>query len=296
MYSIKAVSQATGLTVETLRAWERRYRIVVPQRDDLGRRVYRPEDVLRLRRLREATERGHPIGRLARLDDDALAGLLHAPLAAAVPVATSSAFVERMLDAAARYATADCEQTLTLAISLLSPARLVDDVLEPLLREVGNRWHSGEFSIAQERLVSSTVRKHIGLVVESYGRAARGHSVVFATLPGERHELGLLMSAMICASHGCKVHYLGTDLPAEEIARYAQQVDASLVAISVVMFESAAVLLEQLRSIRAMTGPEVTLWIGGQGALGVDAGELPQGCVIVGDRAELEQRLDVLPR
>lgn len=296
MYSIKAVSQATGLTVETLRAWERRYRIVVPQRDDMGRRVYRPEDVLRLRRLREATERGHPIGRLARLDEAGLVELLHAAPPAAPPLATTSAFVERMLDAAARYATADCEQTLTLAISLLSPARLIDEVLEPLLREVGDRWHAGEFSIAQERLVSSTVRKHIGLVVESYGRTARHQAVVFATLPGERHELGLLMSAMICASHGFRVHYLGTDLPAEEIARYAQQVDASLVAISVVMFEGAMALAEQLRTIRAMTGPDVALWIGGQGALGVTAGELPQGCVVVRDRAELEQRLDVMPR
>src|SRR5512134_2686564 len=79
MYSIKAVSQATGLTVETLRAWERRYRAVVPVRDDLGRRVYRAEDVLRLRRLREATDRGHPIGRLVHLDDTSLAGLLHEP-------------------------------------------------------------------------------------------------------------------------------------------------------------------------------------------------------------------------
>ena len=73
MYSIKAVSQATGLTVETLRAWERRYAWSCRERDDLGRRVYRPEDVLRLRRLREATERGHPIGRLVQLDEAGLA-------------------------------------------------------------------------------------------------------------------------------------------------------------------------------------------------------------------------------
>ena len=76
MYSIKAVSQATGLTVETLRAWERRYRIVVPQRDASGRRVYGPEDVIRLRRLFEATRRGHPISRLAQLDDDAITALI----------------------------------------------------------------------------------------------------------------------------------------------------------------------------------------------------------------------------
>ena len=76
MYSIKAVSQATGLTVETLRAWERRYSIVTPQRDSSGRRTYGPEDVLRLRLLREATDLGHPIRRLAKLSEAELSGLI----------------------------------------------------------------------------------------------------------------------------------------------------------------------------------------------------------------------------
>ena len=134
MYSIKAVSQATGLTVETLRAWERRYRIVSPQRDDLGRRLYCPEDVLRLRRLREATERGHPIGRLVQMDDSGLVELLHQSGAATASVSAPSAFVARILEAAENYSTAACEQALTLAISLLSPAHLIDEVLEPLLR------------------------------------------------------------------------------------------------------------------------------------------------------------------
>jgi DNA-binding transcriptional MerR regulator/methylmalonyl-CoA mutase cobalamin-binding subunit len=296
MYSIKAVSQATGLTVETLRAWERRYRVVVPRRDDLGRRVYCPDDVLRLRRLREATERGHPIGRLVQLDDPALVGLLHEPSPRPAAAATPSAFVERILAAAEDYSTARCEQALTLAISLLSPAQLIDDVLEPLLREVGERWHSGRFSIAQERMVSGSVRKHIGLVLDSYDRSARGPSIVFATLPGERHELGLLMSAMICASHGCKVHYLGADLPPQEIARYAREAGAAMVAISAVLLEGMTVLPGQLALIRAELGPDVPVWVGGQGALGLDPAVLPADCLVIADRAELEQRLDVLPR
>ena len=296
MYSIKAVSQATGLTVETLRAWERRYRVVVPQRDAHGRRVYRPEDVLRLRRLREATERGHPIGRLVQLDEQGLVELLHEPGAQAPPVSAPSAFVQRILEAAERYSAASCEQALTLAVSLLSPARLIDEVLEPLLREVGERWHAGRFSIAQERMVSASVRRHIGLIVETYDRTARRPSIVFATLPGERHELGLLMSAMTCASHGFKVHYLGPDLPAAEIARYSREVGAALVALSVILLENSPVLASQLEVIRAALGPDVPVWIGGQGVWGIDEASLPPGCLIVRDRAELEQRLDVLPR
>jgi methanogenic corrinoid protein MtbC1 len=296
MYSIKAVSQATGLTVETLRAWERRYRVVVPRRDDLGRRVYCPDDVLRLRRLREATERGHPIGRLAQMDEPGLVGLLHEPGPRPAMPATPPAFVERILAAAEDYSSARCEQALTLAISLLSPAQLIDDVLEPLLREVGERWHAGRFSIAQERMVSGSVRKHIGLVVESYDRSARGPSIVFATLPGERHELGLLMSAMICASHGCKVHYLGADLPPEEIARYARETGAAVVALSVVVLDGLPVLPAQLATMRAEMGPDTPVWVGGQGASGLDESGLPPHCLVIADRGELERRLDLLPR
>jgi methanogenic corrinoid protein MtbC1 len=296
MYSIKAVSQATGLTVETLRAWERRYRVVVPRRDELGRRVYCTDDVLRLRRLREATERGHPIGRLVQMDEPGLVGLLHEPGARPAPPATPPAFVERILAAAEDYSSARCEQALTLAISLLSPAQLIDEVLEPLLREVGERWHGGRFSIAQERMVSGSVRKHISLVVESYDRNARGPAIVFATLPSERHELGLLMSAMICASHGCKVHYLGADLPPEEIGRYAREVGAAVVALSVVLLDGLAVLPSQLETLREGLGPDVPVWVGGQGALGLDETALPAHCLVVADRGELERRLDVLSR
>jgi DNA-binding transcriptional MerR regulator/methylmalonyl-CoA mutase cobalamin-binding subunit len=293
MYSIKAVSQATGLTVETLRAWERRYGIVVPNRDQTGRRVYRADDVLRLRRLREATERGHPIGRLAELSEESLAQLLNdAPDRRSR--ATSSAFVERILEAAQQYRSAECEQALTLAIAMMPPQRLVSDVLQPLLREVGERWHRGQFAISQERLVSTIVRRHVGLMLDTYDRTARRQPIVFATLPGERHELGLLMSAMICASRGFKTHYLGPDLPEVEIARYAQEVGASIIALSVVLHEQLAQLPQQLASLAQAMAPESAIWLGGLAPDALPADSVPEGCVMLRSYAELEQRLDML--
>jgi MerR family transcriptional regulator, light-induced transcriptional regulator len=293
MYSIKAVSQATGLSVETLRAWERRYGIVTPQRDDLGRRVYRPEDVLRLRRLREATDQGHPIGRLAPLGDGQLAALLegsgNAPMQAAC-----NAFVERILEAAQRFRSAECEQSLTLAIAMLPPPQLTRDVLQPLLQEVGDRWHRGELTIAQERMVSSSVRKHVSLLLGSYDRSAHRPAIVFATLPGERHELGLLMSAMICASQGYKVHYLGADLPADEIAHFTREVGAIAVAISVVLLDSAEGVPAQLDELSRNLGSGLPIWLGGAGTSALVRGELPANCVVVQDQLDFEQRLEML--
>lgn len=294
MYSIKAVAQATGLTVETLRAWERRYGIVAPNRDASGRRVYRPEDVLRLRRLREATERGHSIGRLAGLSDDGLAALLNESTDRRTR-ATTNAFVERILESAQRFRSAECEQSLTLAIAMLPPPQLVSDVLQPLLREVGERWHRGEFAISQERLVSTIVRRHVGLMLDTYDRNARRAPIVFATLPGERHELGLLTSAMMCASRGFKTHYLGPDLPPAEIARFAREVNAAAVALSVVLQDRAADAPAQLGELVSHLPAETAVWLGGSAARDLPREQLPARCVVLADGAELEQRLEMLP-
>jgi DNA-binding transcriptional MerR regulator/methylmalonyl-CoA mutase cobalamin-binding subunit len=295
MYSIKAVSQATGLSVETLRAWERRYGLVVPQRDELGRRVYRPDDVLRLRRLREATDLGHAIGRVALLDDARLADLIEAQAqSAAAARSGGAAYVARILQAAVDFHSDGCEQALTLAIAMLPPQRLIDEVLQPLLYEVGERWHRGELTIAQERLVSSAVRKHVSLVLDAYDRCARGAAIVFATLPGERHELGLLMSAMLCASRGFKVRYLGAELPPEEIARYAGAVEAAVVALSVVMLDLLPEVPAQLANLAARLGPGVPIWLGGAALHGLAADTLPAACVVIQDPLDLESRLGML--
>lgn len=294
MYSIKAVAQATGLTVETLRAWERRYGIVAPARDDGGRRLYRAEDVLRLRRLREATERGHAISRLAHLSEDGLASLLDEPQDG-LERSAGNAFVERILDAARRFRSTECEQVLTLAIAMLPPQRLVRDVLQPLLREVGDRWHRGEFAISQERLVSTVVRRHVALMLDSYDRAAHRRPVVFATLPGERHELGLLTSAMVCASHGCKVHYLGPDLPPGEIARYASETGAAAVALSLVLAEQLPSVVTQLEELVNGLPAEAVVWLGGAAVRQLAALGLPERCHVVQDAADLEQRLELMP-
>ncbi len=293
VYSIKAVSRATGLTVETLRAWERRHAVVVPQRDETGRRVYRPQDVTRLRQLKEATNRGHPISRLAPLGEAQLDALLRDPH----PNDAESGFtplVARILEAAGRFQVSECEQPIALATALLPPSRLISEVLQPLLRDVGLRWHEGELSIAQERLVSGAVRRNLSKALEIHDRAARGSSVVFATLPGERHELGLMMCAMLCASRGCTVHYLGPDVPVDELARYARAVSASVIALSVILDEPAVPVPDQLRELAEALLPGMTIWLGGSGTSQLTPKALPRACIVIPDQLDLERRLDLM--
>ncbi|MBS0376696.1 MAG: MerR family transcriptional regulator [Proteobacteria bacterium] len=294
MFTIKAVSQATGVSIETLRAWERRYRVVEPRRDPNGRRSYDPADVIRLRKLREATERGHPISKLARVSDDELTGLLatgsDGPAAGEAP-----GFAAQMLAAASEYRPEECDQALSMALALLPLQRVVDEVMVPALLEVGERWHAGEFSIAQERIVSNAVKKQVSLVLDTYNRIAAGPPVVLATLSDERHELGILMCALLTAARGVRCLYLGPDLPPADVATFAERTGAAAVVLSFVRRETAsggeqALLAEFLRRLPRSIG----VWIGGQGALAFEPAGLGERVVRLDDYRGLERELDRL--
>lgn len=74
-YKIGAVSRITGVGSETLRAWERRYKAVIPNRSESGDRQYSREDVTKLLMLKTLTESGISIGTIAGLGSDELKSL-----------------------------------------------------------------------------------------------------------------------------------------------------------------------------------------------------------------------------
>jgi MerR family transcriptional regulator, light-induced transcriptional regulator len=293
-YSIKAVSQATGLTVETLRAWERRYRVIEPKRDISGHRIYTAYDVARLRRLRETTDRGHQISKVAHLSNEDLGFLLSDPQAQTESAAAAQALVARILSAVERYRAAECDQVIALAFAMLPPAEAVRDVLSPALHEVGNRWHRGGFTIGQERIVSSAARRQLTSLVNTFNSIAKAPSVVFATVTGEQHELGILMHAALAASLMLPAHYLGPDLPAEEIGNYARRVNASAVAVSLVMRDALNTALPQLKTLRRSLPPNVEIWIGGGAAAAVDPAQFPAGSIYMAEPGDFEQRAGLL--
>jgi len=294
-FTIKAVSQATGLTVETLRAWERRYEVVRPSRDSSGRRTYSAADVARLRLLRTATELGHTISRLASLSENELAKLVADSGGQARPGPTrGQSYVDRAIDATEHSDPSGVEEVLTSVVALLPPNEVVNTVLVPLVREVGERWHRGEVSIAQEHMVTDIVRRLIISVSRGYLRSDNGPCLVLSTLSGERHELGILMCSWLAATRRFRTHYLGVDVPPEELARFALEVDARAVLVSLVMPENEVPALDQLKALAEHLSGRCEVWVGGFAARLVTPEELPPGCVLLPTGSDFEQRLDLL--
>lgn len=287
-YSIKAAAQMANLSVDTLRAWERRYGAVEPQRSETGRRRYTDAEVERLSLLKQATDLGHPISMVAPLTNNDLRELLNK---ARKDASASDGIVVKLMAFVMADDFAGFERTLGQAAVALPPRQLIDEIFFPLLQQVGDRWYEGKLTIAQEHAVSSNLRSLIGAMIRLFPQNHDAPSIVFATLSGERHEFGILLLALLAASEGVNCHYLGPDLPVEEIARSVFVCGAQVVALSIVHKVDAPAEEKYLRTLHEKVGDYASIWIGGAaaGALKSHVEGLP--LVFMDGLAEFEQRI-----
>lgn len=274
-YPIRAVSLMTGVSIDTLRAWERRYAAVVPERDERGR-IYTDAHVRRIRLLREATAAGHAIGRVASLDDEQLQVLVTnaatspaavapdpAPAlrAAAAPIST-----EALVAALDRFDGVTVETELSRAATMLRAPELLRDVIVPVLVAIGDRWHAGQARIAHEHLLSASVRNVLGSLLRVHQKAGVPDRLLFATPSGERHEFGTLGAAVMAASGGLGTVYLGTDIPADDIVHVVTTVDLDVVVIGVTDVGDVARVEAEVATLVETLPTRVELWVGGAGA------------------------------
>jgi methanogenic corrinoid protein MtbC1 len=268
-YPIRAVSRLTGIGIDTLRAWERRHGAVTPVRDDRGR-MYTDADIARLRLLRDAVEDGHTIGRLAGLTDAELRRLAATGGAStpseAPPAPRRSNDTAAFAVALQHYDAAAIDQQISRLASVLPPLELLRDVLMPALAQVGEDWHRGTASIAHEHLMSSTMRNILGSFLRLYARPEASPRLLFATLAGERHEIGTLGAAMLAASSGLGVAYLGPDLPARDIVESVRPAGAQILVVGLTSTSAGTARERELRTIVRDLPKPVELWAGGRGA------------------------------
>lgn len=274
-YPLGAAARMTGLTPDTLRAWERRYAVVVPLRTPGGTRRYTAADLETLRLVKAAVDAGHRISQVAGLPRDELLGITArgAPREGATAADPSDA----ILDALKRLDAEESERLIALQLAALGPRRFARDVASPLLERVGDAWSRGELCVASEHLATSVLRSLLGASLRPTLRGGAGAPIVFGTLPGERHEMGLLIAAITAAAVGGRVVYLGADLPVEEFVRVVEATGAEAIAISMVA-QPPADSVPHLEALRAALPARVEMWVGG--SLAAHAGDLTRIDVI----------------
>jgi DNA-binding transcriptional MerR regulator/methylmalonyl-CoA mutase cobalamin-binding subunit len=301
MYAIKAVAMKTGLTTHTIRVWERRYDIIQPIRTETNRRLYSEEDVHKLKLLHEATQAGHSIGQLAKLPLEEIEQFVNEIKAGSAPPALINTeekppeyFVDAALSATENFDNEGLDNILTQASVNFSQPVLIDHVIIPFLHQLGTKWFEGKVRIAQEHVASAVVRTFLGRMLNSIREIEQGPTLITATVSGLHHEFGAMLVAISAATQGWRSHYLGANLPAEEIAFSAQKMNASALVISIVYPPHDDLIREQLQMIRRLLPADIPILTGGQAAPSYSDTLEQLNVPIANDMTELREHLVAL--
>jgi DNA-binding transcriptional MerR regulator/methylmalonyl-CoA mutase cobalamin-binding subunit len=216
LFPIRTVSELTGVNSITLRAWESRYGLIEPIRKASGHRLYTQEHIDLINRVVGLLDRGMRIGQIKA---EVLAGNSSDDSDSDLEDERQNywrRYINGMIAAIIRFDERALERTYSDALSHY-PVRLVTEkLLSPVLKEVGERWASGQGSIAEEHFFGFYLRNKLGARFHHRSQSQSGPRLLMACLPGDLHEIGLLLFALDACDHGFQTILLGANMPLDE--------------------------------------------------------------------------------
>jgi MerR family transcriptional regulator, light-induced transcriptional regulator len=258
LFRIGELSRRSGVTPELLRAWERRYGLLQPERSSGGLRLYTESDLERVRTMQR-----HLASGLAAAEAAALAG-------ASSDVDESAAGVfaaQRDLgDALASFDEARAQSILDSLAATTTLDGVLSQVVLPYLHELGDRWERGEVSVAQEHFASGVIRGRLLALARGWGRGI-GPRAVLACAPGEQHDLALIAFGLALRSRGWRIVYLGQDTPLASVADAAHAAEPEFVIIAAVDAKRLRSHRDELRTLAT----KQTVFLAGAAVAKIDA-------------------------
>lgn len=272
-YPIKVVSKRIGLSLHVIRAWEKRYNVVVPQRTETNRRLYSEADIHRLSLLKQATESGYNIGNIADLPTAELEQL--AEVKNSNQISDKQDFFSGQTDdpkehydasmrAIASFDPNKLEAALSQASVSLTQPVLLDSVIIPLVEQIGERWRDGDLRIMHEHMASAVLKTFLSNLRNAYRNNGNTPAIIVTTPIGQLHEIGALIIALVAAAEGWQVVYLGTNMPAEEIVAASNEKNAKAVVLSIVYPADDPFLYQELEKLRNLLPNDIKIISGGR--------------------------------
>ena len=283
-YPIRTVSALTGINPITLRTWERRYHLIEPVRTPKGHRLYTKEHIAMLSRVVELLDRGTPISRItyAAITEDNVSALTHEQL-------FWQRMIDRMIKAIGKFDESVLESAYSEAMSLYPIETVTQKLLLPMLQKLGERWEAGEGTVAEEHFFGVYLRNKLGARFHHKKRLENAPAFVTACIPGERHEIGLLLFALSAYDHGYRCILLGADIPLAELPGAVQQSAASGIVLSASIISDLPTFELELASLVGST--PVPVFVGGIGSLMYKGAIEKAGARVLGTDFDLSFRL-----
>ena len=254
MYTVGRAAELTGVPRGTLRTWEQRYGVVLPQRSAGNYRLYDDEAVRRLSVMRSLVRAGwsaHEAAQHVVEDADAASSEVPRP-----EVASSDPRVGELAACAVDFDVPRVERALEEAFAGRDVADVVDEWLMPSMVRLGRAWQRGEVSVAGEHFVTAAVHRRLAHTFQTCAPAGPdpgGRRVVVGLARGARHELGVLSFALVLRSRGVAVTYLGGDLPLEAWLGTVRVLDPAAVVLSAPTVEDLPAVREVVEALEPLT-------------------------------------------
>ncbi len=281
--TIGALSSATGVPVNTLRTWERRYGFPPSKRKPSGHRLYPPDAIPLVQNARRALALGHRPAETLGLSSQALEAVLSSvrteppaaatwPTTALPPSAPASApgdearHTGRLLTLAQSFDRDGTESTLRALWTELGPICFLDGFAVPFLGGLEAARRKEQLGLRHERFASNCLASLLRELRRPYDSRAQGPTVVVTMLPGDPGEMGVLMSGLVCAIQGWRVLEFGVGLPSTELGLLVGALPLSAVAVTASPAAPQGYVSALLLELRRTLPEKVALWVGGRRA------------------------------
>jgi DNA-binding transcriptional MerR regulator len=253
LYNIGVVARMTGVSMATLRAWERRYDFPDAERTPGGHRLYSERDVLRLRWVKERIGEGmqtsqaiqalrhqEQVGNLTLVEQTPMAHVERGADAQPHMHSFEAQLYKLMVDRDLRGA----DTMLAEALAVISPEDLVLNVIGPVLTSIGDAWENGKISVATEHLATNYLRQRLLMWMVGGPPPRSIRPIALACAPDEWHEGSLLVLGALLRRRRWPVAYLGQALPLEDLATFVRDIRPSLVVLVAMMEETVNGLMD----------------------------------------------------
>lgn len=296
-HRIHRVAKLTGLSKDVIRVWERRFGLLKPTRGANRYRSYSDEDVMMLRYLKEQLDAGASIGELAKLGREELVtrARANAPRVAVVENMFGR-LLRELLYTLNPLDRVTFEKRLNGAVAVVPFDEALHGILLPLQEQVGQLWHDGQVSVALEHYVTSQIQQKIFSAMNQLPVAEFGAAVVVACPPDEEHDIAALTVAYECRVRGCRVYYLGANVPVAALVKLCSDVKPDLTILSIPVVRSEGKVTELIQTLVDDVSPLSDVAVGGHGALAMRGRFMNAGIEVLEDFSALETKVNRLVR
>ncbi|MDG0057582.1 MerR family transcriptional regulator [Priestia sp. P5] len=267
-YNIKAISNMVGIQPGTLRAWERRYQILNPVRNESGHRLYTEEDLRKLKWLTEKVSGGFTISQAVSLleTESSTVGTFEEEGEVDSPQKIRDELLTMLLS----FEEGKAQDLINHAFSLYSVEKVVIDILGSLLVTVGDMWEKGQITSAHEHYTTQVLKTRISMIFYSLPSNGLLPKAIAVCGPNETHEVGLLVFTLFLRRKGFEVIYLGSSIEDKDVELIIKEVDPTFLFMSCTMMENAEKTLN-LTNQMIKKFPHLKVGLGGYVFDGLDS-------------------------